>query len=1174
MSLKCQLRLRIRRSGFALVSKKSAGQTQRKRISVSDGERRKLLRPQRLAIVLLSAVLSSGFVLTVLGQSQAADKEEIQPVIRRFFALYEAKDLRQLMEMWTGELSDLEYARRRLWQTFDENDEITVRNLSFADVSVQGDKATARVSLEITFTNAKPDTSAQPTAPYIRIFQLARSGDDWRIVSFRSPEEQLAVAIESAATQEERESLLRSNKELANSDLAIALGRLADRLIDRGEHARAEAIDKLAMRVAESTNDKRALWLVSLSFGNLYLSLNRVKAALEFYERSKHFAEERADKREIAISMANIGLAYRSFTDYPNALRSLETAYRLATEADDERQGGYSALNIGLVKQALGDYMDALQHYDVSSKLLERIEDKRGLVRLLNNIANVHYLMGDHDTALRHYAKSLSIAKELGHKPNIGFALSNIGLIDYDRGNYLAALQHSQEALEIFQDIGDEVSAAEALNQTGLVHLAQRDYTQAMEDFKHCREVSQRRGNWPGLISALHSIGLVNAFQGDYAKALSHFSEGLRLAQQTQERGWSVRITQNIAGVYSSQGKYDQALENLTESLKQAEQLRVPSSIAQIMTSMATIYWLKKDNSRGLDLTQQAATTFKAIGEYENYWYASSLSGRCLQALGRGAEARVAFEDAIDAIETLRTEVVGGALNQEQTFARQVDPYYAIIGLLVNQQNPREALSYAERSKSRALFDLLRSGKISVTKAMTTEEKEHERSLNNRMVSLNRQFELEKARSQADSNRLTDLEKRIEEARSEYRSYQADLYARHPELQMQRGKVMPISASHLEELTAKTGSMIIEFVVTNDKTYAFVISAPRPRRPISPKRPQGRPGSNLSRELSLEVYTVGVGRQQLADRVSLLRNRLASIDIGFESLAMELYELLFGPVRQRLRNATSLVVVPDGPLWELPFQALMPEAERFLIEDLAISYAPSLAVLHYLTTVSAPAKKRSPSLLAFGNPAVTKDTASKLQALMGEKLEPLLDAERLVTLLRRLYDPAKTKVYVGPGAREDVFKTAAGKYNVIQIASHGIFDNKSPMYSHLVLSQSEVGVSEDGLLEAWEIMNLDLKADLFVLSACETARGRISNGEGIIGLSWATFVAGARATVVSQWGVDAGSTTDLMVEFHRVFRSGKSKAEALRQASLKLLRTRRYRHPFYWAPFVVLGDSR
>src|SRR5262249_25604224 len=158
--------------------------------------------------------------------------------------------------------------------------------------------------------------------------------------------------------------------------------------------------------------------------------------------------------------------------------------------------------------------------------------------------------------------------------------------------------------------------------------------------------------------------------------------------------------------------------------------------------------------------------------------------------------------------------------------------------------------------------------------------------------------------------------------------------------------------------------------------------------------------------------------------------------------------------------------------------------------------------------------------------------------------------------------------------REEVFKQEAAPYRILHLATHGILNNATPIYSYVMLSQTPGKSDEDGLLEAREIMNLNLNADLVVLSACETARGRIGTGEGVIGLSWALFVAGCPTTVVSQWKVESSSTTALMVEFHKRYKarfespeSAPSTAEAMRQASLKLMKDKRYQHPFFWGGF-------
>jgi ketosteroid isomerase-like protein len=217
--------------------------------------------------------------------------------------------------------------------------------------------------------------------------------------------------------------------------------------------------------------------------------------------------------------------------------------------------------------------------------------------------------------------------------------------------------------------------------------------------------------------------------------------------------------------------------------------------------------------------------------------------------------------------------------------------------------------------------------------------------------------------------------------------------------------------------------------------------------------------------------------------------------------------------------------------------------------------------------------KSSTTLLAMGNPEIGGQTISRSKnVLMSASFEPLPDAERMVKELGQMYG-AKARVYVRAEAREEALKAESSNYRILQLATHGVINNASPMYSYVVLAQGN-NAQEDGLLEAWEIMQLDLRADLAVLSACETARGRIGAGEGVIGLAWALFVAGCPTTMVSQWKVESSSTTELMLAFHRNLQSGTGKSEALRHASLKLMADKTYNHPFYWAGFIVVGDPQ
>jgi CHAT domain-containing protein len=190
----------------------------------------------------------------------------------------------------------------------------------------------------------------------------------------------------------------------------------------------------------------------------------------------------------------------------------------------------------------------------------------------------------------------------------------------------------------------------------------------------------------------------------------------------------------------------------------------------------------------------------------------------------------------------------------------------------------------------------------------------------------------------------------------------------------------------------------------------------------------------------------------------------------------------------------------------------------------------------------------------------------------------LPDAETEVGALKSIWGLSSSRVLIGPSASKNAFRSEAPKYNIIHLATHGILDDASPMYSRLVMARVTNDPTDDGLLEAREIMRLTLHADLVVLSACQTARGRFGAGEGMIGMSWSFFVAGVPTMVASQWKVDSANTAKLMVDFHKHLRgdaatSPQTKATALQQAALTLMKDPRYRHPYFWAGFVVIGKN-
>src|SRR5262249_28596542 len=383
-------------------------------------------------------------------------------------------------------------------------------------------------------------------------------------------------------------------------------------------------------------------------------------------------------------------------------------------------------------------------------------------------------------------------------------------------------------------------------------------------------------------------------------------------------------------------------------------------------------------------------------------------------------------------------------------------------------------------------------------------------------------------------------------------------------LKTYRGEAPVIEAEELAALLPDASSVLLEYVVTDDQTYLFAITK-----------------ATAKAEAEIRLYKLSIKRDDLARQIEAFRRQLAERNLRFRASAAKLYESLLKPAEAQLQGKTNLVIAPDDKLWDLPFQALLAGDDRFVLEKSAVSYAPSLTVLREMAKERRRgAETAHMSLLAFGNPALGEETVARAPlAMRDEKLGPLPEAEAEVKVLGRLYGAARSKIYVGAAAREDRAKNEAGAFQVLHFATHGVLNNVAPMYSHLVLAQGDK--NEDGLLEAWELMQMDLHADLAVLSACETARGRYGAGEGVIGLTWALFVAGVPSTVVSQWKVESASSRELMLGFHRNLRAPSrdppgtaTKAEALRQAELKVMKNPETHHPFYWAGFVLVGAGR
>ncbi len=1086
-----------------------------------------------LGLSLLSPVLaqsqSTSSAPSSTHPNQSSAEAAARAVVEKYFALYAAKDLDGLMSLWSAKSPELEARKKSAAELFASSEKIALKSLAVRQIKLDGEKARVRVEADMQVIEAKTDKEKPGYGKLLRTLEFVQEAGHWKIWSEASTFDELAAALAAAKGEQERAALLAKmqteERELMTAELVSAVSSRGDRFYEQGDYPQALALHRLAQGLAEQTGDRPGLARTLNNTGKILYAQGNYAQALAQFRQSLALQESLGHKAGVALALNNIGNVHF-------------------------RQG---------------DYTQALEHYQKSLALSEALGDQPGVARTLGNIGNIHLEQGDPTQALELYQQSLTLLEAQGNKGRVAITLYNMGYVYYDLSNYARAMEHFQKSLTLAGAIGDQEGVAWALNSVGNVYMSQGNYAQSLDYYRQGLALSEKLGDKEGVATMLDNIGLVYNKQGDYAPALEYLRKSLALREEMGNREGIARTLKNLGNVHYNQFDYAPALEYFQKSLALREALGNKNGIAVALSNIAKVHQKQGRQAPALDFAERAAALARQIGETEVLWRARLMSGAAYRALNQPAQARLAFEEAVATVETLRTSVAGGEEEQQRFFASRVSPYHAMVDLFVAEGRATEALAFAERAKARVLLDVLQTGRVNVTKALTTREQEQELKLRAELSSLNTQVSTASRPEKPDQAKLGELKSLREKARLNYEAFQTSLYAAHPELRVHRGEAPVIEAEEVAALLPDAGSALLEYVVTDEVTFLFAVT-----------KGQGKPAAEV------QVFTLPVKRDELIKQIEAFRQQLAGRDLGYHASAMKLHALLLKPAQAQLKGKNNLVIVPDDKLWDLPFQALLTRTNRFLIEEAALAYTPSLTVLREMT------KRRrkwnvdeaSATLLALGNPLLGKETRERATlALRDEKLDPLPEAEEEVKALGQLYSAAGSKVYIGAEAREDRAKTEAGQARILHFATHGTLNNASPMYSHLVLAQGDK--NEDGLLEAWELMELDLKADLVVLSACETARGRFGAGEGMIGLTWALFVAGVPATVVSQWKVESASTRDLMVSFHRGIssppRAGKAKAtktEALRQAALKLLKNPETSHPFYWAGFVLVGDGR
>ncbi len=999
----------------------------------------------------------------------------------------------------------------------------------------------------------------------------------------------LATTLVTLKSQEEREQLLSKHRALMTPDLRKALIRHGNSQLMAGRYARAFDIYGVAQNVAEQIGDREGVATAWLDIGTVYYFQANYPAALEHYKKARDLFTEVTNHYEAAKALSGLALIYKEQRRETEALAALQQVLHEFTSLGDKEEiantlnmigtihygrGNFPAaadafrksseannnvdsiVRLADVLYMQGDYTQALTFYKESLKRVTRTEIG-AIVAALNGAANSAYYSGNYDEALENYQRSVDVQKNLPDKLGLATAIRGIGNVHRTRGDYGAALENYFKSLSIFEQI--KAPLGTTLGSIGLVRALQGDYPRALEYYTKALEEFKTNSNRVEMARVLTLIGNVYYVQGQYDSSLGSYRQALALREEMDDKSGQGDILAGIGSTLLRQKNYSEALDSFEKALGLFKSLNKQEKVAEVLTRISQAFLSQNDYAKALSAAESAVTIATKLGNNELLWYARMLTGKAHSKLEHGPQAYNAFTSALSTVEALREEASIAAGDHSRSL-----PYLSAIDFLMSEHRPSEAFQYAERAKIQFLIDLLKDNNAIPQKGLSIDQRREEQRLAGEVASLEIQLERDSEQRSQSETRRSELQEKLRRSRAAYVDFRRKAFSANPGLKISRGELGPPKLDDIRLLITDTSTALLEYTITETNTYLFVLTADK----TGAKTPRGK----RQMEINLKVYPLEVRHAELASRVRHFQQLLSSRADNFHELAQELYVLLVKPAEDQIGLKTKLVVVPDGILWHLPFEALQASEDHYVVDHAQVTYAPSLSSLREMRKQRLPAGRLNSLLVAYGNPELSKNFKTRFElAYAGVKLESSAEQEEEIKRVATSYGPTSSRLYTGPEASEERIKSDTSRARIMHFSNPAILDDTSPMSSFIGLS-SETN-QQDGFLQIREIMDLQSTAELVVASTAQP--GTSLNGNAAVGFSWAWFVAGSPATLVSRWKVESPTLlTGFYSSMKQTGRTRVSKARALHQSVLAVRRSAHHQHPYYWASFAMIGDTR
>lgn len=907
------------------------------------------------------------------------------------------------------------------------------------------------------------------------------------------------------------------------------------------------------------------------------------REAISWYEKAIARADEAAYRWGKAQALQGLGVAASQLGEWDKALTAYEGALAIWTGLGDLESEGRTLYSLGNFYQTRGDPERALRYLEQALPLRQGAGDLNGQVNTLNAMAAAYSDLGRIREARESFERLLELSQGAQDTQRAG-ALTSLAGFDQRTGELQKAQELYQKALQIFERLSSRLFQAQVLHNMAALSHDLGDLETALDQYRRaldlCRSVEGRNL----AIETLEAQTLANLGWTQHLLHPEQSKEALQTLHQAYELGRNLDNSDSIQAlalyyigqVYSQLDEPGVALPFLERS--SAIWRKEPGDYPKSLLALGEVH-------QALGHRQEAASFFAQALESSRRLENTSMISKCLYqqaAFDRGngdlEKALGEIEEALGLVEGMRSRVESDDLRTSFLASRRsFFELYIEILMRLHEQRPGEgfdarAFQASERARARGLLDLLAEGRIEVRQGIAPDLKRRETELDAQVGYLRNQ--LSRVHSSPGSEaRIAQLKRQIGEAETErerlseqirrdYPQYAALLYPKPLDLAAVRGL--------LDDRTA-----LCEYAVGEESSFLFVVTRDR----LQSYRLPGQGELGRAVEAIRGALAAGPGRRRSGSYVRA---------------AFQLYQGILAPAEALLRGKSRLLVSPDGPLLVLPFDTLLTEEAAsddyrdlpYLLRRYATTSIPSASVLGRVQAAKPEAEGAAKTFLGYSDPiyedGLASGGATEVQGdgRRGGPADPERPTQRLeesareVREIASLFPVSESAVYERGAATEENVENneLLKKARLIHFATHGFVDEVRPYLSGLVLTRTQ-GREADGILRMHEIFNLRMRADLVVLSACDTGLGKQVSGEGLVGLTRAFLYAGANSLVVSLWQVADRSTAGLMVDFYNFLKQGEEKVDALQRAKLRMIESGgKTSHPFYWAPFVLTGE--